>query len=482
MSDEEREVSGQLVKLRDWDLNDVTVSELATVLRQWLPCRVDDRALNDVGFASDDVIGTFRADQVSILDMLHHFLGFRDMSWTVDDGYLVLTTPEEAEEKLRLMVLPVVDLIETPGEGEEGYDYDSLISLITATVAPDAWDEGGKPISDFAGTLVIRQSWRHARHIELLLETLRRVKRKEITTDNALVPWYGFYFDADCQVPFTQPITIHAKAVSLITFVETLDQETKLPVRLDRTVLEDDRWQKRGAVDVSFQDEPLCSALRRALRLYGLTVTYDHPFLMITTVETAERETTTRIYPVNDLVDSCEVGLPVIDTRSLDALIEVITAEIAPRSWDAVGGDGSIEPFYSPPSLVVNQSLENHETLAEFLATLRRARESAPSAPKDSGLPHVAVYWLADGVPVGKTSQLLRQLIPEATDHRGEQGPTYLASFGQGVIVCQPRMVHRRVRQLLWSLGLARVSDLPSGGMGGFKPTLNGQSDPEKAR
>lgn len=58
-----------------------------------------------------------------------------------------------------------------------------------------------------------------------------------------------------------------------------------------------------------------------------------------------------------------------------DSLIELITTTISPQSWDEVGGPGSISGFDTNLSLVVSQTQEVHEQLADLLEQLRRLQD-----------------------------------------------------------------------------------------------------------
>ncbi|HEX5103905.1 MAG TPA: hypothetical protein VFV87_08855, partial [Pirellulaceae bacterium] len=58
-----------------------------------------------------------------------------------------------------------------------------------------------------------------------------------------------------------------------------------------------------------------------------------------------------------------------------DSLIELITTTISPDSWDEVGGPGSISGFDTNLSLVVSQTQEVHEQLADLLEQLRRLQD-----------------------------------------------------------------------------------------------------------
>lgn len=83
-----------------------------------------------------------------------------------------------------------------------------------------------------------------------------------------------------------------------------------------------------------------------------------------------------RVYSVADLVIPLPRGdrnetagdPPGIDFRPLTALI---TATIAPESWDSAGGKGAIQPYPSNLSLVISQDAAVHEKIAELLEQMR---------------------------------------------------------------------------------------------------------------
>ncbi len=58
-----------------------------------------------------------------------------------------------------------------------------------------------------------------------------------------------------------------------------------------------------------------------------------------------------------------------------DTLIELITSTIAPDTWDEVGGAGAIESFPTNLSLVISQTQEVHEKIADLLDQLRRLQD-----------------------------------------------------------------------------------------------------------
>ena len=58
-----------------------------------------------------------------------------------------------------------------------------------------------------------------------------------------------------------------------------------------------------------------------------------------------------------------------------DSLIELLTSTIRPDTWSDTGGPGAIEKFPTNLSLVITQTQEVHEQIADLLAQLRRLQD-----------------------------------------------------------------------------------------------------------
>ncbi len=58
-----------------------------------------------------------------------------------------------------------------------------------------------------------------------------------------------------------------------------------------------------------------------------------------------------------------------------DSLISLITTTVAPQTWEEVGGPGSVAPFETNLSLVVSQTQEVHEQIADLLEQFRRLQD-----------------------------------------------------------------------------------------------------------
>jgi hypothetical protein len=102
-----------------------------------------------------------------------------------------------------------------------------------------------------------------------------------------------------------------------------------------------------------------------------LTYLIGYEVLVVTSKTEAENMLTTKVYPVFDLVvrpPGAPANRPALDFRSL---IEDITSSIAPTTWDEVGGPGAIQGFTNAGAVVVSQTTQVHEEIADFLKALR---------------------------------------------------------------------------------------------------------------
>jgi general secretion pathway protein D len=62
-------------------------------------------------------------------------------------------------------------------------------------------------------------------------------------------------------------------------------------------------------------------------------------------------------------------------SADFDSLVDLITATISPTTWDEVGGPGSIAPYRNNLSLVISQTQDVHDQIADLLSQLRRLQD-----------------------------------------------------------------------------------------------------------
>lgn len=66
---------------------------------------------------------------------------------------------------------------------------------------------------------------------------------------------------------------------------------------------------------------------------------------------------------------------PKSHTADFSRLIELVTSTIEPQSWDEVGGPGSIREYQTTLSLVIRQTQQVHDEIADLLGQLRRLQD-----------------------------------------------------------------------------------------------------------
>ncbi|MCH8043335.1 MAG: hypothetical protein IID44_06410 [Planctomycetes bacterium] len=167
---------------------------------------------------------------------------------------------------------------------------------------------------------------------------------------------------------------IEFRKTPLQDVVDHLSEFHKIKIQLDKTMLEEVGIGADTPVTKRLNNVSLRAALRLMLRDLELTYVIDDEVLLITTPEEAETRSTTKFYPVADLVDSDPETAYSPDSADFDPLIELITAIIAPDSWEDAGGGGAVSAFAKAGALVVSQTHEVHEQIGQLLAALRRLR------------------------------------------------------------------------------------------------------------
>ena len=153
---------------------------------------IDAKSIDAVGIGDDTPV-TLTVNNVSLKSALGLMLDQLELTWMIRHETLLITTPEVAEANLHTRVYNVRDLVVQFDAGaesilddpqSEAVDFESLIELITTTVAPDTWDEVGGPgaidgyHNGLSCALVISQTDLVHDEIDKLLVDLREVERE----------------------------------------------------------------------------------------------------------------------------------------------------------------------------------------------------------------------------------------------------------------------------------------------------------------
>ena len=145
-----------------------------------------------------------------------------------------------------------------------------------------------------------------------------------------------------------------------------------IDVRMDLKAFEKAKISPDEPITRNLRGISLRSALRLTLPDLGLTYVLQRDHLLITTPKAARGRLVAHSYPIGDLVDRGPAeGGGKVDAVALTA---VITATVAPRTWWAAGGRGTIAawPPAGPKALAVTQIGPVHDEVVELLGRIRR--------------------------------------------------------------------------------------------------------------
>jgi len=173
-----------------------------------IPIMIDATSLDAVA-SSPDVEVTISIGNVTLrsaLELMLKSAGEGDLTYIIDKEVLMITTQEEAEMRLEVVVYRVDDLL----DGDDA-TCDRLIDVIVSSVEHESWMENGtgegEALSFPPGMIIISQTRRVHAEVERLLDHMRSAKQG-IVADSA-----GAQAAASTQ-PVTRSIDLNDKVVA----------------------------------------------------------------------------------------------------------------------------------------------------------------------------------------------------------------------------------------------------------------------------
>lgn len=176
--------------------------------------------------------------------------------------------------------------------------------------------------------------------------------------------------EAAIETALTQPTQMDFIETPLRDVLEYLKNRHAIQICLDRRALDDVGINSDVPITAKRRQGDLATNLDAILDPLGLTWVVRYDVLFITTKAEAESPCEARVYGVLRQV-------------SFDDLIRDITGNIAPQSWDTVGGPGSLCPV-PPNALIVMQTQANHRQIEKhYQGLLKRVRSTVPATVPD---------------------------------------------------------------------------------------------------
>ena len=178
-------------------------------------------------------------------------------------------------------------------------------------------------------------------------------------------------------------VELEAVDLPLSKVVELLARKANINIVLDKAGLEEAGVAGSVAVNCTLSGVALRSVLNLVLNPLKLSYVIDGEVLTITSSERAAGPAVVVAYPVADLLHDNETV-----SEELEHYINLIRSNVAPASWDKVGGQGSIVRQDATKSLFVRQTKGIHDELQEFLNLLRKSAKAANTTRETAGLAH----------------------------------------------------------------------------------------------
>lgn len=503
------------------------LSEVVRNLREKTKVDVmlDDRSLDLVGIGGDTPI-SFKLEGVCLRSALRLLLRDFELTWIIHNESILITLPEVAEENLATRFYPIGDLVrgedpsrlilpqfggggfggggfgggeapegaaaeaarhifllEDPADDDDRLAYDTLVELITSTVAPNTWDDVGGPgsISRFRNLMSVNQTEEVHEAVRSLLDALLQFKKQAAAGDAGkrlvidLPPKECADGLKQLLAALDRKTSLNLREAPLGKTIESIAADHKVPILLDNKALDVVGIGGDQPISVEANDLPLKVALTRMLSPLELTWMIYENVLLITIREVAEENQQTRLLQVTDLLKTNGGDLAQV-TNELKQLAETIQAGVAADTWDHVGGPGIIVPLAELEALVVSQTSENHQQIERLLAELQRKMATPEVAGAAGAAPaeklHLVVYQLKaddEGKPLVSPEDLVevvRDLIEPKSWHDRD---VYLRGVGQTLVVRQKADVHRRIVKLLEALqAIEPQQQEAAGNPGGF--------------
>ncbi|QDT67587.1 hypothetical protein MalM25_04870 [Planctomycetes bacterium MalM25] len=148
--------------------------------------QLDNLALDELGLGPDEPV-VIKAQSLKLGAVLKLLLDPLELTCIVQNGALIITTEDEALCRLTTAVYPVGDLLLYD---EHGPNYDSLVNVVTMTIAADTWAENGggeaeiRPYPQRASIVVSQMTSVH----ESIASLLNALRRPEVDSKAKLTP------------------------------------------------------------------------------------------------------------------------------------------------------------------------------------------------------------------------------------------------------------------------------------------------------
>ena len=438
----------------------------------------DNQALLDENVDQADEI-TFSAKQMTYAAALSHMLEPHNLTYTLSENVVTITSRNEAEEHMFTRIYPVWDLAKSPiSDDEDLADYDSLVECIESTIEPNSWDSVGGPgsITSIKGVLAVSNTLEVQTEIARLLTTLRRFPPLLVADSETALTVVDLDDDVSkqrLQEVLQQNVRLEFADEPMVDAIRHVKQLVNAEILFDTQAMLDENVDQSDTVNLHVKDVTLGRAFELLLRDLNLTCIIDREALVITSEASAEETLRTRVYGCGDLVDAVDPPSYRRALTDLGELIQSIQSTISPASWDDVGGPGAMMALPSRGVLVVSQTDAVHGALQRHLEVLRRGRAHVASQGRlpryVSNTTTVRAYTLSATYHTDDAQKqlvdLLVRLLAGSDNALHSGNPDFYARIvANNLIVSHRADAHPQLASILHKLGAVQSAPSELGG------------------
>ena len=325
--------------------------------------RINERALDDVGLSTDTPINFSCASAIRLDTALQVILNELDLTYRLDHGTLVISTPEDVESNCYVRYYHLAESFNHPKVTAE-----LLSRFITNLIEPESWEVLGGPgaITPVLQGLVVRQTFQNQQRVSRFLNVhaklLKEISENPANRKKLQVHQFSPFYDVTLQNALNRIMdAVIFSKTELAQVATAIDKAADIRIVIDKRALDDVGISAENTVTIEFKKgHSVRHVLSRLLDTLDLTIREQGDILLITTPEEAESNLILRVYPLT--------GPPILEEKNQAQWLKAITATISPESWESLGGPGEISYDPSIHALVVSQTSELHADIFQLLS------------------------------------------------------------------------------------------------------------------
>lgn len=161
------------------DYSDQPLQDVVTQLSDeyGIPIQLNKGALEEAGIGTDTKVSV-TLHKISLRSALRLMLRTLQLTWTVQDEVLIITTKEDAEKQLDTCVYNAQGLVDST----DPKSVKALVDAICACVATDTWAVNGGGQAEIrplpSGLLVVAQTRAVQEQVSALLSRIRKIREQ----------------------------------------------------------------------------------------------------------------------------------------------------------------------------------------------------------------------------------------------------------------------------------------------------------------